>query len=64
MTNPPKLRSFIDHRPETGDVFNPKERTPRTYVDHYPKTGDIRTTRQFINSYLDHLARPGDTRLQ
>jgi len=42
-----------------GDMFAPK-RVPRTYVNHYPITGDIRTTRLYINSYVDHLAHSGD----
>jgi len=57
---PPKLRSFVDHKPKMpGDMFVPR-RVPRTYNDHYPITGDIRTTRLYINSYVDHSAHTGD----
>lgn len=62
--NPPKLRSYVDHKPHSAaDNLNQTARGWLTYYDHWPvDESDIffKPNRQYINSYIDHFARPGD----
>lgn len=62
--NPPKLRSYVDHKPHSvADHFTVYGRKWKTYWDHWPvNQSDIffKPNRQYINSYIDHFARPGD----
>lgn len=62
--NPPKLRSYVDHKPHrAADNLTQWGRPWWTYFDHYPLSqNDIffRPNRPQINSYIDHFARPGD----
>ena len=65
--NPPKLRSYIDHKPNSVPDNKPKwGRTFDTYFDHFPDlpTDVFMQTGRPFNSYVDHFAKPGDTRLQ
>jgi hypothetical protein len=64
MTNPPKLRSFVDHKPRPGDLFrnNP---SAKTYVSHLPETGNLLPdVKDEPRSYVDHFAMPGDLKTQ
>jgi len=65
--NPPKLRSYIDHKPHTQADDKPNYgRLFDGYYDHYiVDQSDIffKPNTPYINSYIDHSARAGDTRL-
>jgi hypothetical protein len=41
MHKTPAAETYVDHRPETGDLVG-KSETPDSYVDHYPQPGDLR----------------------
>lgn len=60
LHSPPKLRSYVDHRPHSAsEMF--RKWNPRAYVDHWPGLSDMR--RPLLkrpNGYVDHYARPGD----
>lgn len=62
--NPPKLRSYVDHKPNSAaDNLMKWGRPWKTYFGHYPVSqSDIffKPNRAYINSYIDHFARPGD----
>jgi hypothetical protein len=64
MTNPPRLHSFVDHKPHAlSDMV--KKITPKTYVDHFPESGDmLPSVKLKPRSYVDHLAKVGDLRTQ
>lgn len=65
--NPPKLRSYVDHKPHSVANNKPKYGRPfDTYFGHYPvDQSDIffKPNRPYINSYIDHFARSGDLKL-
>ena len=65
--NPPKLRSYVDHKPHTAsDNLIQWGRKFDTYFDHWPVDGtDLffkpnRAGGIIANGYIDHFARPGD----
>jgi hypothetical protein len=66
--NPPKVRSYFDHKPHSATDNKPKfGRAFDTYFGHFPvDQSDIffKPNRAYINSYIDHFARSNDTRLQ
>lgn len=64
MTNPPKLFSFVDHKPHAPPDMVQKV-TPKTYVNHYPGSGDmLPSVKLKPRSYVDHFAKVGDLRTQ
>lgn len=63
LAHPPKLRSYVDHKPHSAaDNLMKWGRPWKTYFDHYPvnSTDLFQPHRKIFNSYLDHFARPGD----
>jgi hypothetical protein len=63
--NPPKVRSYVDHKPHSGSDDKPVyPRTYDAYYDHWPvDQTDIffKPNRPYILSYIDHYSRTGDS---
>jgi hypothetical protein len=60
LQSPPKLHSYVDHRPHSSaDMF--RKWNAKTYVDHWPALTDMRRVLlKKPRSYVDHYSQPGD----